>query len=91
VLARAERGRAQVRERLADIATPILQSRGVDDPDGDIARLLAHLIMGNAEAGVALMLSDPKRWPPRKLGALLGRMVAPALGVVEQAVHEGDA
>lgn len=82
--ARVERARNQVRERLAELTRPVLASRGVEDPGAQMAKLVAHLLMGNAEAGVRLMLSEPDQWTPRELGRLVGRMSAPALAVIEQ-------
>lgn len=82
VASRVERARNQVRAGLADLAEPMLASRGVEDPDGDLAELVAHLLMGNAEAGVRLMLARPERWSPQSLGPLIGHMVAPALDVL---------
>lgn len=84
VAARVERGRRQIRERLSGLAAPVLASRGIDDPDGRLAELTAHLLVGNAEAGARLMLSSPEEWPPQELGSYLGRMVAPALEVLEE-------
>ena len=83
IASRVERARGQVRARLDELAEPMLTSRGIADPDGGMAELVAHLLMGNAEAGVRLMLTDPDRWPPKRLGRLVGKMTAPALEVLE--------
>lgn len=89
VARRVERARDQVRGALADLTKPMLASRGVEDPDGRLADLVAHLLLGNAEAGVRLMLARPGVWSPQTLGPLIGRMVVPALGVLA-AEHGAD-
>ncbi len=84
VATRVDRARAAVREQLSGLAGPILAARQVADDDGRLARLVAHLLLGNAEAGVRLMLNEPETWSPELLGPLLGRMVAPALDVLAE-------
>lgn len=83
VAARVERGRSEIRMRLTELAQPVLASRGISDPTGRFSALVAHLLVGNAEAAARLMLSDPEEWPPEYLGSLVGRLVAPALGVLQ--------
>lgn len=82
VASRVERARDRIREQLAALSRPMLATRGVSDPEGRLAVLVAHLLLGNAEAGVRLMLTYPGEWRPQELGPLLGRMVAPALDVL---------
>ncbi|MDQ3759752.1 MAG: TetR/AcrR family transcriptional regulator [Actinomycetota bacterium] len=84
VAERVERARNGVRRELSGLPAPILAHRGIADHDDRLSRLVANLLLGNAEAGVRLMLSEPKGWPPEELGPLLGRMVAPALDVLER-------
>jgi AcrR family transcriptional regulator len=84
VAKRVDAARAKVRDRLGGLSRPILARRGVADPDGKLADLVAHLLVGNAEAGVRLMLADPGAWPPERLGALVGKMVTPALEVLAE-------
>ncbi len=80
--ARVERAREQLRSHLAKLAKPVLAGGGVEDPGGRLSALVAHLLLGNAEAGTRLMLSEDE-WTPDNLGALLGRMIAPALQVLK--------
>lgn len=87
---RVERARGEVHDQLAELARPVLASSDVDDPDGRLAALVAHLLMGNAEAGVRLMLSRPGEWSPDRLGAVVGRLVAPALDVLGRLSSEGE-
>jgi len=92
IAARVESARREVRERLAELAVPVLRGRGIKDRDGHLSKLTAHLLMGNAEAGVRLMLSEPEEWTPEELGGWLGRMTAPALDVLgEIATERSDA
>ncbi len=88
IAARVERARRAVRERLAGLAVPVLHGRGIEDQDGYLSKLIAHLLMGNAEAGVRLMLSEPEVWSPEELGGWLGRMTAPALDVIGEVAAE---
>lgn len=82
IAARVETARGEVRSRLAELAGPILAARAIADPDGSLGRLVAHLLMGNAEAAARLMLTGTDEWEPRSLGRLVGRMVTPALDVL---------
>ena len=84
---RVERAREQLRSHLAELAKPVLAGGGVEDPGGRLSSLVAHLLLGNAEAGTRLMLTG-EEWKPDDLGQLLGRMIAPALQVLK---HQGSA
>ena len=90
VAKRVERARAAVREQLSGLARPILAHRGIADKGGRSSELVAALLLGNAEAGVRLMLADPETWKPDELGPLLGRMVAPALDVLAEEFPQAE-
>jgi AcrR family transcriptional regulator len=80
VAARVERAREQIRQHLAGLAGPVLEARGVQDPRHH--DLVAHLLVGTAEAAARLLLRDPDGWDPDELGRLVGRMVTPSLDVL---------
>jgi AcrR family transcriptional regulator len=77
VARRVARARALVTDRVGQLSEAVLARGGVADADRK-ARLVAHLVVGMGEASVRLMLTGPDQWTPQELGALLGRMTAPA-------------
>jgi AcrR family transcriptional regulator len=81
VARRVGRARAIVTDRVSQLAEAVLARGGTADADRK-ARLVAHLVVGMAEASVRLMLDGGDEWTPAELGALLGRMTAPAEGVL---------
>jgi AcrR family transcriptional regulator len=74
---RLAQARDQVTDRIGEIAAFTLTRAGVRDVER-LAPLVAHLIVGQAEASVRLMLKRPGEWTPEELGALLGRLNGPA-------------
>lgn len=84
-LKRGAAGRQFVTERIRALAEMVLTARG---GKGDIdrqSRLIAYLLVGLAEGGVRLMLSSPGEWTAEELGALLGRLTAPAERLIAEA------
>jgi AcrR family transcriptional regulator len=74
VARRVQRGREMQVEAVTALARTWLEARsGSGDPEA-AARLAGHLIVGLAEAGARAMLSEPDRWSPETLGAMLGRL-----------------
>lgn len=79
---RGAAGRQFVIERIAQLAAMTLPRRGVKGDVGRLSRLVAHLLVGQGEAAVRLMLTGPDEWTPEELGALLGRQAT----LAEQAI-----
>lgn len=84
VAARIARGRELVTKRIGRLAELVLAQRGLKGDVERLSRLVAHLLVGQGEAAVRLMLNGPDRWDPGELGDLLGRMTAPAERVLSE-------
>ena len=83
VARRVALARALVTDRVGQLSEAVLARRGVADADRK-ARLVAHLVVGMGESSVRLMLTGRDEWTPQELGALLGRMTAPAERVLSE-------
>jgi AcrR family transcriptional regulator len=78
VARRVERARQQVTERITQLSVFTLSHAGAPDARR-MAPLVAHLLVGQAEASVRFLLADPKGWTSDELGAFLGRANAAVL------------
>jgi AcrR family transcriptional regulator len=74
VARRVQRGRQMQVDAVGALARTWLEARDGDGDTEAAARLAGHLIVGLAEAGARAMLSEPDRWSPETLGAMLGRL-----------------
>jgi AcrR family transcriptional regulator len=77
VARRVAEARDLVAERVGEVARLLLSGRGVREPERK-ARLVAQLLVAMGAAAVHLMLMGPDAWDPEELGAVLGKMTAPA-------------
>src|SRR5437879_2542937 len=68
-----------------------LAMRGVEDPASP-ARLLAHALVGAAEAAARALLAAPERWEPETMGPVLARMIVRGeRAIAHLTANEGDA
>ena len=85
VARRIQRGREAQTEVLASVAQAWLESRPAAERPADTgaaSRLIGQTLVGLAEAGARLYLSDPEHWTPDALGAQLGRLATAAATAV---------
>jgi AcrR family transcriptional regulator len=78
VARRVDRAREQVTDRITQLSAFTLSHAGAPDARR-LAPLVAHLLVGQAEASVRFMLADPEGWTPEELGAFLGQANAGVL------------
>src|SRR5688500_8875633 len=84
VARRVERGRQAQAEALAALARRWIDKRGAGrgrnglNP-ADLAELQGQVLAGIGEAGARMLLSDPEKWTPEKLGRRLGKLASSAL------------
>jgi AcrR family transcriptional regulator len=78
VARRVEGARRQVTERITQLSAFTLSHAGAPDARR-MAPLVAHLLVGQAEASVRFMLAGGGDWTPEELGAFLGRANAAVL------------
>jgi AcrR family transcriptional regulator len=78
VAQRVERAREQVTDRITQLSVFTLSQAGAPDAQR-MAPLVAHLLVGQAEASVRFMLTQPGDWTPDQLGPFLGRANAAVL------------
>lgn len=69
-----EQGRRHIREALEELVSWGLERRG--GPAWAEPELLAHAILALGEHGARLVLTDPERFPPRRLAVFLGSLLA---------------
>jgi AcrR family transcriptional regulator len=81
VARRVRRGREMQVDAVASLARGWFESRGDDVDVERAARLVGHSVVGLAESGARMLLSEPQAWTPETLGRQLGRL----------AVHGQDA
>jgi AcrR family transcriptional regulator len=81
VAARIHRGRERQVEAVAMLIRPLLGA-GADQELDRSARLLGHLVVGLAEAGARVLLSEPG-WTPESLGQNLGSLAASGADAAE--------
>jgi AcrR family transcriptional regulator len=82
IAARVERGRQTQVETLAGLARRWLRSQGGNGNGLGIearSELLGQVLAGMGESGARMVLSNPGKWTPEKLGPRLGRLAAKAL------------
>jgi AcrR family transcriptional regulator len=78
---RIRRAREAQVEAVAALSRDWLQRRDTSIDVDASARLFATVVVGLAESGARVMLSDPETWTPQLLGRMLGRMAARGRGV----------
>ena len=83
VARRVDRAREQVTDRITQLSVFTLSHAGAPDARR-MAPLVAHLLVGQAEASVRFMLADPRGWTPEELGAFLGRANAAVLRMLAE-------
>lgn len=71
---RVQRGRAAQVDAIAMLAQAWLAARGADDPE-QTARLIAHALVGAAEAAARAVLAEPERFQPDTIGPMLARLI----------------
>jgi AcrR family transcriptional regulator len=83
IAGRVERGRQTQAEALANLARGWVQhsnGRAADGLSADArAELLGQVLVGLGESGARMLLRDPGRWTPEKLGRHLGRLASATL------------
>jgi len=72
---RVQRGREAQVDAIAVLAQTWLRERGTKEPETR-ARLIAHALVGTAEAAARALLAEPGRWDPATLGPMLARLIA---------------
>ena len=88
---RVERGRRAQVDAVAALAEAWLAMRGVEDP-ANPARLLAHALVGAAEAAARALLAEPELWEPETMGPMLARMIVRGeRAIADLTANEGDA
>jgi AcrR family transcriptional regulator len=84
VAKRVEAGRQTQVDGLARLARRWIDHGAPGAEDGELdpaarSELQGQVLAGIAESGARMLLQDPERWPPEKLGARLGRLASAAL------------
>lgn len=83
VARRVERGRQAQVDELAALARRWIDQAAARDGNGlgaaATAELYGQVLAGIGESGARMLLREPKRWTPEKLGRRLGRIAARAL------------
>ena len=74
VARRVRRGREMQIEAVASLARGWLDGRDVDTDPEAAARLIGYSVVGLAESGARVLLSEPGGWTPETLGGTLGRL-----------------
>jgi AcrR family transcriptional regulator len=72
VARRVRRGRQMQVDAVTSLARGWLEGRGNADDVERLARLVGHAVVGLAESGARLLLSEPGAWTPETLGRELG-------------------
>ncbi|MGI8922269.1 MAG: TetR/AcrR family transcriptional regulator [Solirubrobacteraceae bacterium] len=75
VAARVQRGRAMQVDAVAALVAAWLGSRGTPEPDRT-ARLMAHALVGAAEAAARALLVEPDLWDAEEMGQTLAQLIA---------------
>lgn len=71
---RVQRGRAAQVEAVTLLARAWLSERDVADPE-TTARLIAHTLVGAAEAAARALVTEPERWEPEQMARMLAALV----------------
>jgi AcrR family transcriptional regulator len=90
---RVQRGREAQVDAIAMLAQAWLELRGANDGVNDVAsdgandvaptaRLIAHALVGAAEAAARALLAEPGRWQPETMGPMLARLIARGQGAL---------
>lgn len=74
VTERIQRGRMAQVDAIAALTRAWLEDRRAADPD-TAARLIAHALVGTAEAAARALLAEPERWDPDTMGPMLAGLI----------------